>query len=99
MPKCIKWAQENSGLESDKRGRRGDKIPARQEHVEAGAKRRCFLIEQVDIGGMIPFVRVDPVDERLEGSEGLCRGEGAVTCAMDIDLSQLVGIAMRIHDT
>src|ERR1051326_7257431 len=97
MNRGAEWPQEDRWPELDKRGRcRHDGI-AYGENVEAGAKRRCFFVEQVHISGMVPSAGVEPVDERLEGGQRFCRGEGAVASAMYENLAQLVGVASGVH--
>ena len=70
----IKRPQEGAWLEREER--RGDR-------VEAQAERSRFLIQEIRIGGILPLARIQALDECLEGRQGLCRGEGAVTGTVD----------------
>ena len=79
----IKRPKEGAWLEREER--RGDR-------VEAQAERSRFLIQEIRIGGILPLARIQALDECLEGRQGLCRGEGAVTGTVDKNVTQQRGV-------
>ncbi len=86
----IEWTQEDRWLKMDKRG---------WGSVESWAERSRLLIEQGGISAIAPLASVQSVDERIEGGDGLCRGEGAVARAIHENLAQQVSVTSRIDDT
>src|SRR5206468_9823221 len=65
--------------------------------IKGRAEGRRFLVEQSGINRAVPFACVETMNERLEGCQGLCGCEGAVTGAMDEDLAQQRVVSRRAH--
>jgi hypothetical protein len=69
----------------------------RGKYVEAGAERGCGSIEAGRIE-VPPIPRIEPLDQGVQGRDGLGRRKGAVSGSVDEDLAKqprVVGILDR----
>src|SRR5712692_8691203 len=85
----VEWAQEDSGLEINKSRRHAD--------VQRWTERGRLLVHESGIGRVVPLATIQAINERLEGSQRLRRGKGAVVGAMDKHLAQQAVVSCRTN--
>src|SRR5947208_7473730 len=91
----VKWTQESGWLEREECWRHRPLA----ESVEGRTKCSRLLVQQIRIGRSFPLPTIQAVDNRLEGSQRLRWGEGAVTGAVHERLTQQFGVPFRANNT
>ena len=70
-----------------------------RQNIVGWAKRCRFLVQQIRIGRIVPGSGIQAIDERVESGHLLSGSEGAVTGAVDKNLTQQIGVALCLDGT